>query len=318
MDELRLQSETQERVKKKFGSHKVLRSKYQPRVPDSPEREYIRLTNQYMKLFKEELEAILPTLKDEYKKDRAEAKNAGEAAFREDSVGDLMYTINRLFNEIKDRITKKTAGFGLRRKLENLATLNRKLTVKEWKKAIKATLGIDIREDYYLGNWYKQALDDWVEYNVDLIVTIPKNTLGKMEQIVYEGWTNGVTTKDITEQIQHAYGISKAHARLIARDQTAKLNGQIAQKQQTDAGIEEYEWSTSKDQRVRDGHKALEGKRFKWSDPPVVDDKTGRRCHPGEDYQCRCVALPVFNYDTLNLPITDDDDDSVTIRKGAY
>ena len=317
MDELRLQSETQEKVKRKFGSHQVLRSKYQPRIPDAPEREYIRLANQYMKLFKEELEATLPTLKDEYKKDRAEAKKNNEGAFREDSLGDLMYTINRLFNEIRERITAKSKGFGLRRKLYNLATMNRKLTVKEWKKAIKATLGIDIREDYYLGDWYKEALDRWVDDNVNLIVTIPRDTLGRMEEIVYNGWTNGVTTKAITEQIQHAYGISKSHARLIARDQTAKLNGQIAQKQQTDAGIEEYIWSTSKDQRVRDSHRKLEGKRFKWSDPPIVDERTGRRCHPGEDYQCRCCALPVFNYDTLNLPITGDDT-SVTISKGVY
>jgi hypothetical protein len=29
---------------------------------------------------------------------------------------------------------------------------------------------------------------------------------------------------------------------------------------------------------------------------------TGRRCHPGKDYNCRCVALPVFNLPGLNLP----------------
>lgn len=27
---------------------------------------------------------------------------------------------------------------------------------------------------------------------------------------------------------------------------------------------------------------------------------SGRHCNPGEDYQCRCVAKPVFNFDRLN------------------
>lgn len=50
--------------------------------------------------------------------------------------------------------------------------------------------------------------------------------------------------------------------------------------------------------------KALNHKRFRWDNPPVVDEKTGRRCHPGKDYQCRCCALPVFNIKTVDLPVT--------------
>ena len=65
--------------------------------------------------------------------------------------------------------------------------------------------------------------------------------------------------------------------------------------------MEEYVWSTSQDSRVRDSHRRLNRKKFRWDDPPVVDPKTGRRCHPGEDYGCRCVALPVFNLN-ITLP----------------
>ena len=106
------------------------------------------------------------------------------------------------------------------------------------------------------------------------------------------------------KEIQKVYGMDRRHAQLIARDQTAKLNGAITRRQQEDAGISEYIWSTSGDSRVRETHAALNNKRFKWNDPPVVDAKTGRRCHPGEDYQCRCVALAVFDFNTIDLPIT--------------
>jgi hypothetical protein len=46
-----------------------------------------------------------------------------------------------------------------------------------------------------------------------------------------------------------------------------------------------YVWLTSGDEKVRPSHAANDGKIFYWSDPP----STG---HPGEDINCRCVAVP--------------------------
>lgn len=63
-----------------------------------------------------------------------------------------------------------------------------------------------------------------------------------------------------------------------------KLNAQITQQQQADAGVTEYVWRTVGDGRVRESHRHLNGKQFKYSDSPVVDTKTGRRANPGEDY----------------------------------
>ena len=38
---------------------------------------------------------------------------------------------------------------------------------------------------------------------------------------------------------------------------------------------------------LKQKHAALEGQTFSWVAPPEVG-------HPGEDFQCRCVALPVL------------------------
>lgn len=302
MDDRALQRMTAERAKKRFGSHDVLYSKYTPQIPASAEREYVRTVDAYMRILKEELERELPKLKDVYKRERdAEIK----AGIRNDGVTDLVLAASSVFNAIKNVIIARTEGFGLRRRLETLAHLNRKLTVKEWGRAIKATLGIDIREDYYLGDFYVEQLERWVMENVGLIKSIPEDTLDRMREIVYDGFTNGETTTRMVKEIQRAYSISRRRAELIARDQTAKLNGQIQRAQQLDAGITEYVWSTAGDERVREGHRALEGKRFSWYDPPVVDERTGRRCHPEQDYQCRCVGRPVFDRRTVSLPIAD-------------
>lgn len=309
MDEEIIRKRTIQKVGRKFYGHEKLYSKYTPQIPMSAEREYVRLTNAYMKLLKEELEENLPKLKESYKENRNElvAENR-----RADAATDLMLKVSELFTAMKSNLVKKTIGFGLRRRLESLASLNRKLTVKEWKRAIKATLGIDIREDYYLGEFYGEQLLQWVKENIDLISTIPEDTLGKMQDIVYNGYVNGRTTTQMVKDIQRAYGVSKRHATLIARDQTAKLNGQIQRYQQMDAGINEYIWSTTGDERVRSSHAALNGKKFSWSEPPTNSD--GRACHPGEDYQCRCIGRPVFNKNTLNLPVQEDEGVSISIK----
>lgn len=304
MNDYIMQRLLEQKTANRYRGHDVLYSKYIPKIPASAEREYVRLTNDYMKILKEEIEKELPELKRIYKSNLEDEKNQ-----RHDSATDLLLYVSDLFIRIKNKITEKTTGFGLRRRLESLAHLNRKLTVKEWKKAIKATLGIDIKEDYYLGDFYIEQLEKWIDYNVGLIVTIPADTLDKMRDIVYDGFDKGKTTTRIIKEMQRAYSISKRHAELIARDQTAKLNGQIQQAQQQDAGINEYIWCTSGDERVRKSHMELNGKKFSWNDPPVNSD--GRKCHPGEDYQCRCIGRPVFNRKTLSLPV----DDSVTVIK---
>jgi SPP1 gp7 family putative phage head morphogenesis protein len=60
-------------------------------------------------------------------------------------------------------------------------------------------------------------------------------------------------------------------------------------------GVKKYIWSTANDIRVRDRHRSLNNKVFSYDDPPVVDKKSGRRANPGEDYNCRCVAIPYLS-----------------------
>lgn len=293
----------EKRLERKFGSHKVLYSKYTPRIPYGAEREYLRLVNAYMGLLKEALESELQKLKVVYKNERDAAVAESR---RNDSETDLLLAIAAVFTAIENHLTARIEGFGLRRRLENLANLTRKLTVREWKKAVRATLAIDIREDYYLGNFYAEQLLKWVQDNVDLIKTIPNDSLDRMRDIVYDGFVRGKTTTQVMKDIRQVYGVSKRRARFIAGDQISKLSGQIQRAQQMDAGIEDYFWSTVGDERVRDSHKELNGKRFSWREPPENSD--GRCCHPGQDYGCRCIGRPIFKLETLNLPYGDSHD----------
>lgn len=294
-------------VQDAFKEKKEIVCKYIPKFPAEAEREYIRLTNEYMRLLKKTVEEYLPEMKEILWEEiiHTDSKESDDARKkrRTENFSRMSAKMEELFRKIRQTLESRMGLFDIARRMRSLSNKTRLLTVKEWKKAIGKALGIDIRQDYYLGDFYQQQLEKWVSDNVDLIKSIPKDCLTEMKQVIYEGYVSGKPVTAISKDIQSRFQVSKSKARLIARDQMGKLNADITKHQQTDAGIRKYMWRTSEDSRVRKSHMVLNKEVFSWDDPPVVDKKTGRRCHPGEDYQCRCIAIPVFEYDNVHLPV---------------
>lgn len=104
--------------------------------------------------------------------------------------------------------------------------------------------------------------------------------------------------EELTREIQTSYGASLNKAKFLARQETSIMMSKFKQARYESAGSDEYVWTTvsgSPNHPVRPMHKALNGKTFRWADPPVVNEK-GEKKHPGEDYGCRCVARPVIKF----------------------
>lgn len=291
-----MKSATHEAVRQKFRGKKTLRCKVNVRYKENLEREYKRITRSYMAIISSTLKTTLPEIK-KLSYERTDAKTSTPASYY------ISPQIKSVFDRMMKDINIKIDAFDLRARLERLTKLTRKLTIDEWKNVVSRTLGIDLMDDYYNGEFYREILDRWIDQNVSLIKSIPYDCLNEMQAITQKGFVDGRTITDISKDIQKAYSVSRSKALFIARDQMAKLNSEITQHQQRDAGVNRYIWSTSGDERVRKSHAELDGKVFSWDSPPVVDKRTGRRAHPGEDYQCRCVALPLFDYDDIDLPL---------------
>ena len=298
-----MQQTFRKQAKPRFRGEKTLKSRVALKYKQNTEREFIRIVNEVMVGMKKELDA-------EMKKIAKISRQDGKEVIHYDSTSDLMEAIEKAYRKINSKAEMTLSK--LKKKLTVLANLTRKLSIADWKRVCKKTLGIDIMTDYYMGEFYRTSLAEWVDRNVDLIKSIPQNTLGEMKKITSSGFLAGKTPTEIAKEIQEAYMVNKRKAQFIARDQMAKLNGELARKQQEDAGVSKYIWSTSGDGRVRESHRKLDGKVFSWNDPPIVDEKTGRRCHPMQDYRCRCVALPVFDIEALDLPIENGGENSGT------
>lgn len=149
-------------------------------------------------------------------------------------------------------------------------------------------VGVDIvKTDRHV----KAALPVWTRANAGLIKRtggIVDETVTQIGDVARKGFAQGRRHERIAEDIADRLGVAKSRATLIARDQTNKLNGQLARSRQEAAGVKRYAWSTSRDERVRQSHAVLEGQVFAWQGDPTPPEG-----HPGEPIQCRCVPLPI-------------------------
>ena len=293
----------QEAVKGKFKGKKVIKSRSVPHYPESAEREFKRVTNGYIRLLKKCLMEELPGIMDEYRREQ-------RSDSRFDASLKLAEKVKNALIKVARELEQKLAKYKLNELVRKVAKLTKVNSLNEWKRVCEDTLGIDLLDDYYNGDFYEDALRRWVDENIQKIKSIPNDTLGSMQKIILDGFREGKTITAIQKEIQKEYSVTRRKAQLLARDQIATLNAQLSKLQQEDAGCSKYKWSSSKDSRVRDCHRALDGKIFSWDDPTEMwyETKsgrvyTGRHCHPGEDIACRCVAIPVFDIDTVDVPI---------------
>jgi SPP1 gp7 family putative phage head morphogenesis protein len=98
------------------------------------------------------------------------------------------------------------------------------------------------------------------------------------------------------QAIRNEYNVTRNRAKFLSRQETSLLVSKYREENYREAGIVYYRWSTSNDQRVRHDHRELNGNIFRFDEPPVVDQKSGRRGNPGEDFSCRCIAIPLLSY----------------------
>lgn len=303
MDNLQHQAMVKSAVKQRFNGKKSIGSKSVPCYPSSAERDYVRVVNAYVKCLNSELKKSLPPLIRLY--DRTIQDKA-----RFDDAVNLRQETEDEFHKMTVRLEKMLSRMEIEKLIDKVGNSTKDAAFREWKKVVKNTLGINLIDDYYNGDFYSLMLQQWAAENVSRIKTLPTDVLGELEGLILDSYNNGTPVRELQAAIQKKYNLTKQQAQTIARDQIASLNASITKAQQTDAGVKRYKWSTSKDGRVRECHNELNGKIFSWDNPPEMWYRsrsrgkvmTGRRCHPGEDIRCRCVAIPVFDIDTIDVP----------------
>lgn len=245
--------------------------------PNGIEREYHRdlyqLSFQLRKMIKEFLMPNIPFMIEEV-----------QAKTPNDRNDDFLSRLNSIILFIRKSIQPKINETILESQFiaEKINRFNR----KQFENITESTFGFDIFQNE---PWLQDQLKLFSSQNAQLITSLPDQELERVSGIVERGLQEGKSYKDVAKEIKNSFGITDRRAKLIARDQTKKLNSSLTKLRQQELGVEEYIWQTVQDERVRATHKANNGKKFRWDDPPKV---TG---HPGNDVNCRCIARPVLD-----------------------
>lgn len=171
-----------------------------------------------------------------------------------------------------------------RREVPGIANNTQRYNREQLNKMARSALGVEVllREE-----WLRELLLSFTTQNVNLINSIPERYLSSVEAIVQQGMRQGMRPEDIAKRIREQGRVTRRRAKFIARDQVAKLNGQLTELRQTELKIRRYRWRTSLDERVRPKHARREGQIYRWNKPPSGG-------HPGFEYNCRCTAEPVI------------------------
>jgi hypothetical protein len=170
-----------------------------------------------------------------------------------------------------------------------------KLTIKELRR---------VRDEYALKT--KMGIKEWT-----------RSETVKLRKDVQVHVQAGGRYEDLIKLVHESYGATLEKAKFIARQETMLLTTKLKQIRYESAGVKKYRWVTvhmphdKKGQphhlgNVRYGHAVLAdavtdlGKGvYTWNNPPMIVDGNGRplyRRHPGQDWNCRCVAIPIVDF----------------------
>lgn len=119
----------------------------------------------------------------------------------------------------------------------------------------------------------------------------------ELRQKVTRNTISGGRAESLQKMIMQTYNTTKAKAKFLARQETSLLMAQLREQRYAEVGIQRYKWSGADDERERPDHKLLNGKIFSFDQPPITNRATGARNNPGQDYGCRCIAIPIVEGD---------------------
>lgn len=266
---------------------KFLRPTVKILYPKSSEREYYRLLRAVVRMLnKLSVEAVETLKNDILRNDTADSERIAGKVLKEIEVSgvkiEVMSEIKRIMQGVDN-----TAKSNLRRSFKNCLQVD-----------------VFINDTGLL----ETVTSEWYSQQSQHINSIVSTYTDKLATIVSNAVQRGYLYKDVQKEIKDLYNITDNRAKFIARNEIGNFNAIATQKRQEEAGIYCYEWRTSEDERVRASHAELNGNLFFWHESKV-GEINGRKIypapklHPGMDYRCRCIAIPIIDLNNWNAAV---------------
>lgn len=168
-------------------------------------------------------------------------------------------------------------------------------SVQDTLKSIEIRPKISPEEAQQLQDRYVGASTEQVKASIK---NFTEEQTNEMRAKIQEKILSGERYETLIDMIETSYGTSKNKAKFLARQETKLLTSKVRENRYKAAGITKYRWrcvNGSPNHPVRPLHKIHDNKIFSFDDPPIINLK-GDRKNPSEDYNCRCIALPIVEF----------------------
>lgn len=147
----------------------------------------------------------------------------------------------------------------------------------------------------------EEVLKASVTESVNLITNVGQQFIERTEGAVMRSiQTGGLGRQGIYEHLTKFENMAEKRAERIAVDQTRKVTTAMNTERMKSAGFNKWRWVHSGGSaEPRQLHLELDGKEFTFDDPPIIDESTGERGFPGQLINCKCVMVPVLDFEDL-------------------
>jgi SPP1 gp7 family putative phage head morphogenesis protein len=113
-----------------------------------------------------------------------------------------------------------------------------------------------------------------------------------MREKVQEIVLNGGRFQDVEKMLNREFEVWGNKAKFLSQNETNIMLAELKKVEYQKQGFDMFIWRTITDGRERELHRHLNGRVFRYDDPPIIDLRTGQRGLPGQTYNCRCEAIP--------------------------
>ena len=218
---------------------------------------------------------------------------------QQDGASDKLFNaFNILSQEIKENVSEGMSPYIAAKAVGKIAVLNE----NRFNQALPVTPlhGVKLSR-LSVNEQLEEFLRVSIHQNTQLISSIPEKFLNDVQSVVYSGYQAGEKYETIEKRILGRMGSVgsrlKNRIKTIARNETGKINAQLTSIRSQKLGITRAIFQTSRDERVRESHKELNGKEYEiaigaWS---KIDKKY---IIPSvTDINCRCSYKPIIDMD---------------------
>ena len=152
-------------------------------------------------------------------------------------------------------------------------------------------IGIDIEITPELS---QRLMQDYT-YNQNLnIKNWTEEQIVRLRDMIQRNALQGYNREELIQMIMAEFDTTIKKARFLARQETSLFMATVRDERYQAAGISQFRWSATPDERTRELHRELNNRVFSYNSPPIIDARTGERGVPGQAFGCRCGAIPIL------------------------